>query len=219
MRENSTAGVGVAPGEPRKGFDQWTRDAGDACHFMHRFLMNPGQIGAIAPSSDFLAAAMVEGVIPRREEGVLELGPGTGSFTKALRTVLPDPKAYVGIECEAKFVQMLGTKYPEMKFVEGRAEHGHQICQDNLPYPVKLVISGLPFASLSLEAREAVVSSLAKLLPTGATFRTFQYVHAFGLPTAVNFRRMMRRDFGEYRERRIVFRNLPPAYVLTWQRH
>ncbi|MEX0742069.1 MAG: hypothetical protein WD079_04670, partial [Phycisphaeraceae bacterium] len=55
------------------------------------------------------------------------------------------------------------------------------------------------------------------LLP-GTEFRTFQYVHAWMLPAAVQFRRRMTRRFGPPRVSRPVLRNLPPAVVLTWGR-
>jgi phospholipid N-methyltransferase len=56
---------------------------------------------------------------------------------------------------------------------------------------------------------EAVVKSLA---PKGV-FTTFAYLHAAWLPTAVRFRKRLKQHFGSVKTSRIVWRNLPPAYV------
>src|SRR5712691_1725852 len=52
--------------------------------FFGRWLKAPHHIGAVAPSSRFLARAMATQVDLRRLEPVIELGGGTGSVTKAL---------------------------------------------------------------------------------------------------------------------------------------
>src|SRR5258708_39786197 len=52
--------------------------------FFTRWLKAPQRIGAVAPSSRFLARAMATQVDLRRTEPVIELGGGTGSVAKAL---------------------------------------------------------------------------------------------------------------------------------------
>jgi len=51
--------------------------------FIMAFLRNPRQIGALIPSSERLAQAMIADVDPETDS-VLELGPGTGVITQAL---------------------------------------------------------------------------------------------------------------------------------------
>src|SRR5260370_41859302 len=52
--------------------------------FFARWLKAPQRIGAVAPSSRFLARAMGSQVALRRPEPVIELGGGTGCVTEAL---------------------------------------------------------------------------------------------------------------------------------------
>jgi phospholipid N-methyltransferase len=49
-------------------------------------------------------------------------------------------------------------------------------------------------------------------------FTAFQYVHAYALPPAIAFRRDLTSRFGPVCSRRIVVRNIPPAFVLRWTR-
>jgi phospholipid N-methyltransferase len=56
---------------------------GDTFRFIRQFLRTPGSIGAVAPSSKYLAKAMVAGVVLEPGQRLLEFGPGTGPFTAA----------------------------------------------------------------------------------------------------------------------------------------
>ena len=50
-------------------------------HFLKAMLRSPGSVGAIWPSSPFLAKEMVRASALEDAKHVLELGPGTGAFT------------------------------------------------------------------------------------------------------------------------------------------
>lgn len=60
-----------------------TSKASDAFHFFRAWLSEPLRVAAVAPSGRALSALMVSEV--SSEIGpVIELGPGTGAFTRAL---------------------------------------------------------------------------------------------------------------------------------------
>ena len=187
-----------------------------ALTFLRAFLRNPTQIGAIAPSSKMLARAMVQGIDVGPEELLVEFGPGTGAFTAAIAELLPHPEQYLGIERSAPFVSYLQKRFPGLAFANDSAEALPHLLRGEKK--VRAVISGLPFASLPGHVQDGVLHALEEALPTGAQFRTFQYAHAYRLPQARRFRRLMDERFGPHEERKLVFRNLPPAWVLSWRR-
>ena len=152
------------------------------------------------------------------DELVLEFGPGTGPFTDQIRREIPDPACYLGIERDAAFVGLLQERYPDMSFVAGSAEHAAEFSRQTSGKAVGSIISGLPFALLPPTAQDGIIDSIVRLLPVGGTFRTFQYVHAYALPSAVRFRRRMAAILGPCQRSRPVLRNMPPAFVLSWQR-
>jgi len=84
--------------------------------------------------------------------------------------------------------------------------------------PIDHIISGLPFASLPAEVTLPILDATRSSLREGGTFCTFQYVHAYGLPAARSFRKEMERRFGSLVSRRVVFRNIPPAFILNWRK-
>ena len=57
---------------------------GDTARLLRAFLAYPVRTGAIAPSSRFLAARMIEDMRLSEAGVVVELGPGTGAFTRAI---------------------------------------------------------------------------------------------------------------------------------------
>jgi phosphatidylethanolamine/phosphatidyl-N-methylethanolamine N-methyltransferase len=187
-------------------------------HFIRHFVRNPASVGAIAPSSPRLARAMLRDLALAEGDNILELGPGTGSFTREIKRCLPESASYLGIECESKFVELLDRKFPDMNFIMGRAENAFELCQDAGCSTPRAIISGLPFASLCDLTRSAIVESIKRLMGPGAVFRTFQYAHAYNLPGSAQFRESMQAAFGEHNRRELVVMNLPPAFVLTWSK-
>ncbi|MBI1367971.1 MAG: SAM-dependent methyltransferase [Planctomycetes bacterium] len=192
----------------------------DSIRFIAAAMRNPTKVGAIAPSSAVLGRAMVAGLSLGPDQAIVEMGPGTGPITQQIRTVLPHPGAYLGIEYDPVFVQLLRERFTDLRFVEGSAEHAlkHLADAGHDPKRIGAIISGLPFASLPAAVAEAVVAALDELMEPGVVFRTFQYVHAWPLPSAVRFRRRMEKLFGPCRVTGPVVRNVPPAFVLSWSR-
>ena len=186
--------------------------------FLKRFAGRPGSVGAIAPSSPALAAAMVDKLDVHEGQSVLEFGIGTGAFTGAIADCLPDPAAYLGIEIEEPFVELCRKRFPELRFEHASAADAGRLVEEFDLRPVRAVISGLPFASLPPEVQDGVLEALDDVLEEGSLFRTFQYAHAYVLPRARRFRAQMCARFGPMRRSRLVVANIPPAYALSWTR-
>ena len=186
--------------------------------FLCAFLRHPRTVGAVAPSSKALARAMCADLQVEPDGLVLEFGPGTGPFTAQIRRQLPDPGCYLGIEREPGFVRLLQQRYPNLSFVLGSAADAVELHARWGDRAVSHIISGLPFASLPPPVQDGVIDTVWRLLRPGGVFRTFQYVHAYSLPAAFRFRRRMQTLFGQVNRSRFVMWNLPPAFVLSWQR-
>lgn len=186
--------------------------------FLGRFMRDPRYVGAVAPSSSYLAAKMVAPVEFRPGVKVVEFGPGTGPFTRAVLEQLPEDGRYLGIERDPQFVGILRERFPGVDVHEGSVEVVLDLCRERDMLPLDHVISGLPFASLPQDLTERVLNATAEALRPGGTFTTFGYVHAYPLPAARAFRQRMQRLFGPLDSRRLELRNLPPAFAFTWRK-
>jgi|UPI0002E112A6 phospholipid N-methyltransferase len=177
--------------------------------FVREFLLNPRTIGAILPSSDYLAEKMMASVCFEQAKYIIEYGPGTGVFTdKILRYRHPDTVVMI-IEHNREFFCILNEKYQDEKnviIINGSAEHIETYVKEhNIPF-VDYIISGLPFASLPLHVSNAILNKARYLLGVKGKFITFQYTQ-----TKV---RLFTQFFNQMTVER-VYRNLPPAFVFS----
>src|SRR5262245_6130227 len=182
-----------------------------------RFLRNPRRVGALAPSSRALAHAMVAD-LPPNSPVVVELGPGTGAFTGAIVDRLGPDARFLAVDIEPAFVQSICQRWPTVECVLGSAEHLEELLHERRLEGIDHVISGLPFASLPLAMTRRILDSLGGTVRPGGTFTTFQYAHAYGLKSAALCRSQMNERMGGPPHRHLVWKNFPPAYVLTWTR-
>ncbi len=187
--------------------------------FFRSFLKSPGSVGAVLPSSRFLARALV-GRLDTLQPGelVVEFGPGTGPMTAVINEVLPEGVRYLGVELDTGFHGLLQGRFPTMDFHQGSAADLAAILRERELPPPSRILSGLPFASLpepvQLGVSDAIVDALRA---TDGEFSTFQYVHAYGMKAARRFRAMMRRRFAGFQRLGPVMRNVPPAFVLRYR--
>jgi len=188
--------------------------------FIRRFIQNPRSVGAVAPSSKWLASAMVAPMAwPAGRVGaahIVELGPGTGSFTRAIAERLGPDDRFLGVELEPIFVDTLRQRWPRMEFVCASAESLRALLSERGLGPVDHIVSGLPFATLPADTTERIVEAIAHALRPGGTFTTFHYLQSYGIPPAVAFRRQMTSALASTPSMRFVARNLWPALALTW---
>jgi len=189
----------------------------DSLRFFGKFLRNPGRVGSIMPSSRYLAEAMAADLDLEPGDLVIEYGPGTGPMTMVLADSLPSGVRYLGIERDTHFHQLLEERFPYLEFHHGSVVDVAEILRDRDLPKARAIISGLPFASLPKDVQEAIARSTQEVLTEDGEFRTFQYVHAYGLPAARRFREVMDRLFGSCTRSQPVLRNVPPAYVLTYK--
>jgi phospholipid N-methyltransferase len=189
----------------------------DGLGFFGAFLRSPASVGAVLPSSRWLARVLVGRLDLKPGELVLEYGPGTGPVTAAIAAALPKGARYLGIELEPRFHDLLTSRFPAMDFHLGSAADVTSILAARGLPPPRRIISGLPFASLPPAVQDGVVTGIVGCLRgTDGDFRTFQYVHAYGMKRARRFRAMMTERFAGFERIGPVMRNVPPAFVLRY---
>ena len=185
--------------------------------FFQAFLKNPLKVGAIAPSSPDLARQMLEGVQPNENSVLLELGVGTGAFTKFISDLIHDKKSYLGLELDKQLVKTLRVKFPDMRFMRGNACKAQALRKRSKFGKVDYVLSGLPFVSMPTEVNNKIFEQIEMFMEKGCTFRTFQYAHGYYMPSAIRLREFMRNRYGVSQRSPLVVKNVPPAYTLTWK--
>src|SRR5262249_16835239 len=137
------------------------------------WVADPGRVAAVAPSGDSLSRLMTD-EIPPSDGPVLELGPGTGVFTRALLARGVRESDLTLVEDGSDFALMLQHRFPQARVL--RMDASHLGNHDMFPDPtVVAVVSGLPLLSMPPHKVTAILSAAFRYLrPTGG-FYQFTY--------------------------------------------
>ena len=87
--------------------------------FLSAVLKEPLSIGAIAPSSPYLAKYLIEGIRPGSR--VIELGAGTGIVTQAILESGVEPKDLIALEQNGDFADLLKERFPNIIVAKANA--------------------------------------------------------------------------------------------------
>lgn len=158
----------------------------------------------------------MSGVEASEDNIVIELGVGTGAITKAIEKEIPNDRSYLGIEVDRELVDSLHQKFRGLKIVCGSACETHAIHRDSGLGKAGYILCCLPFVTLPAEVGKRVLAEIEKFMADGCTFRTFQYAHGYYTPAAIKLREFMRERYGKSKRSKLVVKNVPPAYTLTW---
>ncbi len=179
----------------------------DFAVFLGQILRRPMEIGAIAPSSTSVARHMTEG-LEQVKGPIVEFGPGTGSFTKAILARGISPDRLTLMEMNPVFCENLRRKFPGVRVLNRPAQEISDIGLDN----IGAVVSGIPILARPQIQREMLGNALKVLSPDGFIV---QFTYGFDTPIP----RQLQADLGVSVERRAtVWANLPPARVFVFRR-
>ena len=187
--------------------------------FLREFVRAPLRTASVIPSSRSLAEQMIRPLLgrdwSRRPPVVLELGPGTGAFTRVIQEVAPAGTRHLGIELNPAMAQHLSTAFPAVEVVVGAAADLPRLLSRRDVDGVDLIISGLPWQSFAGPGGHRLVSTIAGCLAPGGTYTQFTYSWTRWAPPARRQHRSLSEKFDEVQVSRTIWRNLPPAFVYT----
>jgi len=186
--------------------------------FLRRFARQPARVGAVAPSSRELVATMVESIDWEWARYVVEFGPGTGVFTAEILRSLHNQADFFAIERCATFAAATRRRCPSATVYEACAADVHALCNQHGMPQVDAVISGLPWASLTTRLQTEILDSLLQVLSPQGQFATFAYCQGVMLPSGRKFADLLHQHFSQVQKSRIVWRNVPPAFVYRCRR-
>ena len=160
---------------------------------------------------------------------ILEVGPGSGPFTKVILESLRDGDEYHLSEINEAFCEELETKL----LAPYRAAHPNRVVQLHqgpveeldMEVPFRFIVCGLPFNNFHPKLARSIFRQLLTLLDEEGELAYFEYAAVrnmrapfVGSEGRKKIRRIdahgksLRRRFGS--ERELVLANLPPAYAI-----
>ena len=173
---------------------------------------------AIAPSSRYLAQAMVKPLGLDGAKVAIELGPGTGSMTRQMLKALPADGKLIAFEINPRFVEYLSQtiKDPRLTVLECPAQQAKEALQE---LDIEFADAALSSLGLSLfpdALCKSIISGVQQVLRPEAVFTQFQYVSRVrlldGRAEYFDASRLIS-GFFPVVQRRLIVRNIPPAFV------
>ncbi|MFN8854985.1 MAG: class I SAM-dependent methyltransferase [Planctomycetaceae bacterium] len=138
--------------------------------------------GAVAPSSSFVARALTRPM--ERHNGpkrILEVGPGTGSITRRIVTLLRPEDRLDTVELNDKFVDVLRHRLqhePDFVRVADRVGVHHMAIQDfKADAPYDYIISGLPINNFTADLVREMFGVMFNLLAPEGVLTYFEYIY------------------------------------------
>lgn len=201
--------------DPHHGSAGFTVDGNPALTFFREWLRNPFAMAAVSPSGRQLASLMME-QLPAQTQWVIELGGGTGAFTRALLDRGVQPDKLIVVELNEALHDFLRERFPGVQVVRGDARDVHEIarrCGLGDAGKVDAVISGLGLLSMSRNTQREILRSAFEVLSPHGRFIQFTYGPLSPVP-----RELL--DELHLKSHRVgtAWRNMPPANVFVYQR-
>jgi phosphatidylethanolamine/phosphatidyl-N-methylethanolamine N-methyltransferase len=178
----------------------------DVLSFFRALRADPRTVGAVAPSSLALAEAITR-EITVASAPVIELGPGTGVFTKALLDRGLCETDLTLVECGSDFARLLQVRFPAARvlWMDAARLDRHPLFEAT---PVGAVVSGLPLLNMTPRKVISILTGAFSYVRPGGAMYQFTYgprcpgAEAAARPAGSAGTRLER-----------VLRNVPPASV------
>ena len=160
------------------------------------------------PSGSALGRLMAAGL--GSDSGpVVEIGPGTGSLTRALVNAGVPEENLTLIEMDAQVCALLCRRFPKARIVNAPAQEMPALGLSN----IGTVISGLPLLNFPHSLQQEIISAVFQVLAPGG--RLVQFTYGPRPPIAPEVRDALRLG---WQRRGKVWANLPPASVYEFHR-
>jgi len=173
--------------------------------FLYKFLLEPGKIGSITPSSSFLTNAMLANLPWDHMETIVELGAGTGVFTNFIAKHKKESCQVLVVERDFEMRKLLKSAHPTFHYGAKAERLDRLLYLHNLP-PADCIVSGLPFAAFSEQLRHEIIAAAYRSLKPGGIFVAFQY--------SLQMRKMLNSYFNKVTISFVPI-NIPPAFVYS----
>jgi phosphatidylethanolamine/phosphatidyl-N-methylethanolamine N-methyltransferase len=174
--------------------------------FMYQFFKGAQTVGSFFPSTPILAAKIVKHIDFSKAKIVVEVGPGTGVFTKKILKKLQNDAIFIAFELNEKFYTKLKNEINDPRFIliNGSAEELKSYLKEHGYTEVDYLISSIPLSNFKGKKIVTLLHSFRELISKNGTFIQFQY--------SFNQKRLFYKMFPNVIMDFTQF-NIPPAFI------
>jgi phospholipid N-methyltransferase len=173
--------------------------------FLLSFLRSPRQVGAVLPTSRRAVRATLDLVALENARCVVEMGAGTGPYTREIVKRLHPDASFLAFEVDPELAAGLAREHsdPRVTVVADSAARMDEYLEGRR---ADVVVSAIPFTSLPAEVRQSLLRAARENLADDGTLLVLQY--------SPFMQRQLERTFASV-ERRLAPLNVPPAFLFA----
>ncbi len=178
---------------------------GERGRFLRAFLRSPRQVGAVWPTSRTAVRAMLEPAPLERARCVVEMGAGTGSYTREILARLAPEAHLLAFEIDPALAARLADELhdPRVRVINASAEHAADYLDGAR---ADVIVSAIPFTTVPAAVRARLLDVARALLADDGAMVVIQY--------STFLQAELERTFPSVK-RRFELRNVPPAFLFT----
>ncbi len=172
---------------------------------LRSFRATPRQVGAVLPTSRRTVRATLDMAPVAEARCVVELGAGTGPYTREILPRLGPQGRLLSFEIDPALADALAQDLsdPRLTVVADSAANLEAHLEGPRP---EVIVSALPLTSLPSTVREEILAVARRVLADDGVMLVLQY--------SPFMQRHLKRTFGSV-ERRLSPRNVPPAVLFA----
>jgi phospholipid N-methyltransferase len=162
-------------------------------------------VGAILPTSRHTVRAMLDQAPLERARCVVEMGAGTGSYTREILARLAPDATLLAFEIDPVLAGRLAAELrdPRVRVINDSAEHAEAHLDGAR---ADVIVSAIPFTTVPADVRRRLLEVARGLLADDGAMVVIQY--------STFLQSELERTFASVR-RSFELRNVPPAFLFT----
>lgn len=181
--------------------------------FVKQFIRRPQHVGAVAPSSKFLAQRVMRVARVSEANAIVEFGPGNGCLTEVILQTMKPGAQFFAIEINPDFVKAVQKRCPGANVIHDSAENTRKHLEAMGLDGCDAIVSGLPWTLFNGDLQDRLLDAVYDVLRPGGRFVTFMYLMSPFFPSGKKFEQRLRKRFSKVSKTRLVWRNVPPAFA------
>lgn len=162
-------------------------------------------VAAVMPSSKYTVKRICRKINCRKDNVIVEYGPGSGVVVKELLKRITLGSRVILVETNKEFAEHLSSIHDSRVSVyNDTAENIKQILQKEGLEKADYVISSIPFSYFSPSLRDRIVRNTHHILSASGSFLVYQFTwHSL---------KYLKKYFGRYKTNLSLF-NIPPFFI------
>lgn len=177
--------------------------------FLQGFLRSPGEVGSIIPSSRFMVEKVVNHVANVDPMTIIELGAGTGVFTRELNKRFGTNHSLTVFEKDEKMRSQLISEFPHLP-IYADALSLFDVLNDKDIEQVDCIVCGLPFTLFPKSKTEEIFEKIHAVLKPQGTFIMYQY--------STHMKARLTSLFDDV-STELVLLNIPPTFIYICKKY